>query len=146
MKTPEDICPDFPEWPKRWMGSRRDVPYGEAITAAMRPFVEHLIASGLSTRLIRRHLDNLWLLGGEIIRDVNTGGEHKRILPAHKLRQCVGVDGGPYCRHLSSDAEVRSFDATCRRLHAFLEAQNRERADKPPAATPRAAPKPARHP
>ena len=35
------------------------------------PFLLHLAESGLSKRTIQNHVDNMWLLGGEIIRDVN---------------------------------------------------------------------------
>jgi hypothetical protein len=32
----------------------------------------------------------------------------------------IGLDGGPYCRHLETEAELDSFDATCRKLFKFL--------------------------
>ncbi len=120
MKRPEDICPDFPEWPDRWHGVKKDIPYGQSILDAMRPFVEHLISRGLKEKTIRNHMDNLWLLGGEIIRDVSTCDQYD-VPPDQILRDSVGTDGGPYCRHLHSEAEVNSFDATCRKLHKFLE-------------------------
>jgi hypothetical protein len=121
MKAAEGICPDFPEWPKRWMGVEEDLSYAQAVLEAMRPFVEHLISSGLLERTIRRHMDNLWLLGGEIIRDVSMNEEYGEISPSEKLRDSVGLHGGPYCRHLNSEGEMRSFATTCRLLHVFLE-------------------------
>ena len=122
MKTPEDICPDFSEWPDRWMGVQRDKAYGQGILDAMRPFVEHLISRGLKINTIRSHMDNLWVLGGEIIRDVSTFDQYD-VPPDQNLRDSIGPDGGPYCRHLHSESEVKSFDATCRKLHKFLEAK-----------------------
>ena len=60
-----------------------------------RPFIEHLAASSLSPKTIRRHVDNLWLLGGEIIRDLNYTPALRKV-PAEKLiRDVVGADGGP---------------------------------------------------
>ena len=53
------------------MGVERDLPAGEQLLACLRPFIEHLASSSLSSKTIRRHVDNLWLLGGEIIRDLN---------------------------------------------------------------------------
>jgi hypothetical protein len=32
----------------------------------------------------------------------------------------IGPEGGPYCRHLDSEEECRSFDATCRKLYKYL--------------------------
>jgi len=114
---PEDISPDFPDWPNRWRGDDKDTPYGQGILDVMRLFVEHLIAGGLSKKTIRRHMDNLWLLGGEIIRDVNTYG-HCNVSPLKKLKECVGHDGGPYCQHIDDDeGAMNSYDATCRKLH-----------------------------
>ena len=118
--TPEGICPDFPEWPDRWMGVAADRQYGQGILDAMRPFVMHLIESGLTLKTIRRHLDRLWLLGGEVVRDVGMSDEYG-IPPAEKLAGSVDTTGGPFCRHLDSESEQRSFDATCRKLHKFLE-------------------------
>ena len=118
--TVEDICPDFAEWPDRWHGVRKDIPYGQGILAAMRPFVAHLISSGLKEKTIRKHLDNLWLLGGEIIRSVSMSEEYD-IPPAENLRRNVDKNGGLYCRDLNSETQEKSYDATCRKLHKFLQ-------------------------
>ncbi len=120
MKTFEEICPDFTEWPKRWMVIDKDIPYGRGLIEAMRLFVERLIASGLKEKTIKKHIDNLWLLGGEIIRNVSLDDEYTTP-PVKKLKQQVGLDGGPYCRHLETESELRAFDATCRKLHKFLQ-------------------------
>lgn len=122
MKTPEDICPDFLEWPHRWSGVKEDVPYGRGVLDAMRPFVVHLISQGLKETTIRNHMDNLWLLGGEIIRSASMFDEHD-ISPEENLRRNVDEGGGPYCRHLHSEYQERSYDSTCRKLHKFLRAQ-----------------------
>jgi hypothetical protein len=58
-------------WPRSWMGLEKDLPPGEELVVCFRPFIEHLAASSLSSKTIRRHVDNLWILGGEIIRDLN---------------------------------------------------------------------------
>ena len=118
--TAEDICPDFPTWPERWMGTEKDKLYGQDLLEAMRPFIEHLIMKDLKYKTIRRHMDNLWILGGEIIRSVSTYDEYDN-LAAENLRDSVGPDGGPYCRGFLCEGEITSYDATCRKLHKFLE-------------------------
>ena len=122
MKTPEDICPDFPEWPDRWHGVKQDVPYGEGILDIMRPFVISMINRGLKEKTIRNHMDNLWLLGGEIIRDVSVNEEYN-IPPEEYLRRNVDETGGPLCRHIHSEYAQASFNATCGKLHKFLNTQ-----------------------
>jgi hypothetical protein len=88
-------CRDLENWPRSWMGLEKDLPPGEALVVCFRPFIEHLAASSLSPTTIRRHVDNLWLLGGEIIRDLNYTPALRKV-PAEKLlRDVVGADGGP---------------------------------------------------
>lgn len=99
---------------------KEDIPYGQELIRLFRPFIEEMIQSGLSQKTIKRHLDNLWLLGGEIIRDVSTDDDYD-ISANTKLNDSVGPAGGPYCRHLQSDGERVSFDRTCRKLWKHLE-------------------------
>lgn len=64
-------CRDLDNWPRSWMGLEKDLPPGEQLLACFRPFIEHLASSSLSAKTIRKHVDNLWMLGGEIIRDLH---------------------------------------------------------------------------
>ena len=102
------------------MGTEKDKFYGQGLLEAMRPFIEHLIVKGLTNKTIRRHMDNLWVLGGEIIRSISTNDEYGN-LAAESLRDSVGPDGGPYCSGFQHEWEMTSYDATCRKLHKFLE-------------------------
>ena len=122
MKSPEQIEPSFPEWPVTWSGTEDDIPYGNGLIEAMRPFIIHLIDQGLKVKTVRNHMNNLWLLGGEIIRSVSTYNDYK-IPPAESLRRSVDQDGGPYCHHFTTEEELRSYDATCRKLSKFLESK-----------------------
>src|SRR5215217_7353335 len=67
----EHYCRDLSSWPRSWMGLEKDVPAGEQLVACFRPFLEYLAASDLSPKTIQKHVDNMWLLGGEFIRDLN---------------------------------------------------------------------------
>ena len=53
------------------MGLEKDLPPGEQLVAWFRPFLEYLAASDLSPNTIQKHVDNMWALGGEFIRDLN---------------------------------------------------------------------------
>jgi hypothetical protein len=114
---------DFYEWPKRWKGFPEDVPYGEGIIEIYRPFVEELL-SRYSPKTINRHLDNLWLLGGELIRKINMNPELRKKIPMDLLLDNVDEAGGPYCRHLDSEEQMRAYEATCRKLSKFLRERN----------------------
>src|SRR5438132_4707045 len=131
------------------MGLEKDLPPGEALVACFRPFIEHLASSGLAPRTIRRHVGNLWLLGGEIIRDLNYHPSQRKKTAEQLLRNAVYDDGGPLI-HNGSEEDQRSpedavqiidsvraarrvfitfggpprpmghsLDATCRKLHSF---------------------------
>ncbi len=121
MKSRIDkLWADFYEWPERWAGISEDVPCGEGIIAIYKPFVEGLL-SRLSLNTVKRHLDNLWLLGGELIREINMNPKLREKVPMDLLLANVDETGGPYCRHLDSEEQMRAYDATCKKLFKFLQ-------------------------
>lgn len=101
------------------MGWEKDLPPGERLVACFRPFLEQLASSSLSGKTIRRHVDNLWLLGGEIIRDLNQTPSLRTVAVERLLSDRIHEDGGPLI-HNASEEEQRSFDSTCRKFHRFL--------------------------
>jgi hypothetical protein len=88
-------CRDLDNWPRSWMGLEKDLPPGEELVACLRPFIEHLASSSLSPKTIRRHVGNLWMLGGEIIRDMNDTPSRRKVAANKLLRDAVHADGGP---------------------------------------------------
>jgi hypothetical protein len=100
-------------------GLEKDLPPGEQLVACFRPFIEHLASSSLSPKTIRQHVDNLWLLGGEIIRDLNYDPSQRKVAVHKLLRDAIGADGGPLIYNGSEDAQY-SLDSTCRKLYRFL--------------------------
>ena len=114
------VCPDFDAWPDRWQIMSGDRKCGLELLAFFRPFGEDLINGGLAKSTIRRHLTNVWILGGELIRIVNEDEKLRGCSAKDLIMKYVGEDGGPYCRHLESGADRNAFDATCRKLHKFL--------------------------
>ena len=100
------------------MGLEKDLPPGEELVASFRPFLEHLVGSDLSPKTIQRHVDNLWLLGGEIIRDLNQDPSLRKLSADRLVQSVIGDDGGPLI-HNGSEEEQSSFDSTCRKLHRF---------------------------
>jgi len=101
------------------MGLEKDVPPGEELLACFGPFLAHLASSRLSRKTIRKHVDNLWMLGGEIIRDLHEDSSLRKVATDRLLRHVIQADGGPLLYH-GSEEEQRSFDSTCRKLHRLL--------------------------
>lgn len=103
------------------MGWEKDVPPGEKLVALFRPFLGVLITSDLSPKTIQRHVDNLWALGGEIIRDLNENPSLRRKSIEQILNDRIDEEGGPLVYALESEEPLqRSVDSTCRKLYRFL--------------------------
>jgi hypothetical protein len=114
------------EWPNTWQIDEPDRLYGQGLLNEFRPFVTHLITvEQLSASSINRHLGNLFLLGGELISQINYFEEKRRLSPAKFLDQSIFEDGGPLCRHVA-DYQQAQYDATCRKLYAFRHSRRPE--------------------
>lgn len=112
---------DLDDWPRSWMGWEKDVPSGQELVACFRPFIAQLADSRLAPKTIRRHVDNLWRLGGRIITDLNeTPKLRKQPVRAVLWRAIDDDEGGPLINGSMDEQEQRSFDATCRKLRRFL--------------------------
>src|SRR5947199_10642171 len=86
---------DVADWPRSWMGFEEDLPPGEKLVACFRPFVEHLACSDLSHKTIQKHVDNLWALGGEIIRYLHEDPSLRRKDIKQILDERIDEEGGP---------------------------------------------------
>jgi hypothetical protein len=117
----EHYCRDLNSWPRSWMGEEEDIPPGEKLVACFRPFLQALAASDLSPKTIQKHVDNLWALGGEIIRNLNETPSLRRKGIEEILDDRIDDEGGPLVYALESEEQQqRSLDSTCRKLYLFL--------------------------
>ena len=106
------------------MGEEKDLPVGRRLVECFMPFLLHLVTSGLSKKTIQNHVDNMWVLGGEIIRDVNNHPSMRKIAAEKLIRDVIHDDGGPLI-HNGWEDEQRSFDSTCRKFYRFLSQSQR---------------------
>lgn len=101
------------------MGDERDLVPGQQIVGYLTPFLLDLAGSGLSKKTIRKHIDNLWVLGGEIIRDLQETPKLRK-KPLNKLIDHLLDNDGPLIYHCDSEEQQRSFESTCRKLRRYL--------------------------
>jgi hypothetical protein len=113
-------CPDLDNWPRSWRYEQADLAVGQQIVQVLTPFLLHLLDQGLARATVRRHRDNLWLLGGELIRLRYEDDEVAQQDVTVALQQLVDRDGGPLVCPRISESEQESLDATCRKLHRFM--------------------------
>lgn len=112
---------DFEEidnWPNSWKIGDQDVEYGRNIIKIMKPFLLALLGS-LSSRTVKRHADNLWVLGGYAIELVTVYDEKRHGEPCFFLATLIDSFDGPHIRDFSEE-EQRSFDCTCRKFYKYL--------------------------
>ena len=79
-----------------------------------------MTCTDLSPKTVQKHVDNLWVLGGEIIRDLNETPSLRKKNIEQVLFDVIDDDGGPLIYGVSSEQQQRSFDSTCCKFHRFL--------------------------
>lgn len=102
------------------MGDEPDRVVGTAIVTILKPFIEHLIQQGLTKRTLKRHVDNLWALGGEIITAINWDESLRKQSAKDLVMNAIDEEGGPLLRNPLNPDEQKPFDSTCRKLNKFL--------------------------
>src|SRR5208282_3550829 len=116
----QTYCPDLDQWPRSWAYEACDIPPGLRMVECFKPFLHDLLALQLSRKSLRRHRDNIWALGGEVISRLQINSDLRRQPIEQVVLDLIGDDGGPLLSHGQSEAEQRSFDTTCRKLFRFM--------------------------
>jgi hypothetical protein len=80
-----------------------------------RPFLEHLAASNLSPKTIQKHVDNMWALGGEFIRDLHNDPPLRR-RPVDQVIFKIIEYGGPLLYHGGEDQQITAAKISRGRL------------------------------
>ena len=114
--------PDLDEWPDSWMIDQQDRAMGKSIVTVLTPFIEHLINQGLTKRTVKRHVYNLWALGGEIITEINWDESLRKQSAKILMSNAIDEEGGPLLGNPLDPDDQKHFDSTCRKLYKFLSA------------------------
>ena len=114
---------ELASWPNIWAVQHSDVAIGHRIVESVQPFLVDLLQQGLADKTLARHLDHLQMLGGEIIRRRQNDPDLATQPGGDLLLNFVEEDGGPLIWPRITEAAQNSFDATCRKLHRFLNQQ-----------------------
>jgi hypothetical protein len=108
-------CPNLEQWPTSWMYEARNLLPGQQMVECFKPFLRHLLRSKLSGRTLRKHRNNLWLLGGKIIANPHESPRLRKRPMEQVVFAALSDEGGPLISHGPFDEqEQRSFDSTCR--------------------------------
>lgn len=107
------------EWTDSWAFVKNDIEYGEELIKLMRPFIEELLNSLYSYKTIKNHIDNLWILGGFIVKHINLYEKDRNVVPFFLLPRFIDSIDGPLIDDFS-ESEQERFDRICRKFYKFL--------------------------
>lgn len=113
-------CPDLADWPGSWEIDDGDAIIGSRIIELLKPFLIDLLAHGRDRKTLVRHRDNIWLLGGEMIRRRYEDPDCAKLALNELLIALIDEDGGPFIGSSISASDQDAFDATCRKLYRFM--------------------------
>lgn len=117
------LSPGLAAWPEQWKIEHNDIAIGQRIVDSIQPFLFDRLEHGFAGTTIARHRDHLHMLGGEIIRRRHDDPDLAKQPVRDLLSDLVEEDGGPLIWPRITESEQRAFDATCRKLHCFLNQQ-----------------------
>lgn len=115
-----EYCPDLAQWPQRWQIDEQDIAAGQRIVQFLTPFLLYLLDERLAIKTLHRHRDHLRMLGGELIRRRYEDDKLKKMPVGKAIAELIEEEGGPLIWPRITEAEQNSFDATCRKLHKYL--------------------------
>jgi hypothetical protein len=116
----EKLLAPLKEWPDSWTMDDTDIEIGQELAEEFKQFLANLHSQGLAARTVTRHRGNLWVLGGELVRQFHLRRAPRRIEARQLLLDAVSDDGGPLLRHDYTELGQREFDGTCRMLALSL--------------------------
>ena len=97
---------------------------GRPTVECFKSFLRHLLSLKPSRKTLHKHRDNLWLLGGQLIRDLHEAPRLRKRPIEEVVLTALDDEGGPLISHGACEDQQRSFDATCRKLYHFLKDSN----------------------
>ena len=90
----QSYCPDLDQWPGSWAYEPRDIPPGLRMVECFKPFLREMLSLSLSRQTLRRHRDNIWVLGGEVIRRLQMDSSLRRRPIQQVVLELIDDDGG----------------------------------------------------
>ena len=115
-----EYCKDIDKWADSWKIDEGDSKIGCAIVGQFKPFLISLIEKGLSKKTVKLYRDYLWVLGGELIRQINEDESERRLSARELISKHVDDCGGPYWRHAYNEADEEKYNSACKKFFRFM--------------------------
>ena len=108
------------DWPTSWEISEEDLRVGKAIVEQFKLFLISGIEKGRSKRTVKKNANYLWVLGGELIRQLNENDRNRRLLAKKLILKYIDGSGGPYWRHARDEIEHSQYNSVCKQFFKFI--------------------------
>ncbi len=118
-------CKDIENWPDRWKISKQDLAIGQSIRDQLKPFLISHIEKGRSKRTVKMYASYLWVLGGELIWQLNEDESERGLLVKDLILKYIDDSGGPYWLHARDESEHVQYDSVCRQFFKFMTQNSR---------------------
>jgi len=115
-----EYCKDINGWPKSWRIEHVDIKFGEELLNEFKSFLIEKIEQGRAKNTIKIYARYLWVLGGEIISQINTDDYDRKLMPRDVLLNSLDESGGPYWPGAFDELQHRRYDSICRLLYKFM--------------------------
>lgn len=111
---------ELDDWPSSWEIEQRDREVGKAITKEFTSFLLSKIQQGRAKRTLNNYTRYLWILGGELIRQINDYEPDRKLSARELILDSICGEGGPLWLSAFDEDENKQFDAVCRMLYKFM--------------------------
>jgi hypothetical protein len=115
-----NYCKNIDDWPNQWEIDQSDVKMGQAINKYFKLFLLDKIDNGISKKTIKIYANYLWVLGGELIRQINDDDDERSLSAKDLILKYVDDGGGPYWRHAVNENDHAKYDSVCKQLFKFI--------------------------
>jgi hypothetical protein len=111
--TLEDEYLDIDHWPTVWRVESDDLKRGKDMVDLFNFFLAHQLTLARSRKTLRVHRDNVYALGGQMIRLWHDMPRLRKRGIVRMLLEAIGDDGGPVVYPPLTEPDQRSLDSTC---------------------------------
>jgi len=90
-----EYCKNINQWSSQWEIGKADLKTGQSIVDQFKPFLMDSIEKGRSKKTIKTYAQYLWVLGGELIRQINDDPHERRLSARNLILKYIDDSGGP---------------------------------------------------
>ena len=120
QQNPTDLlnqyCKGIEDWPDSWAGSDLDIQIGKELIEEFKSLLLDRIQKNRAKSTIKIYAGYLWVLGGELIRQIHYDENNRKLSARQLILKYVSDDGGPSWQHARDTLDHGRYDSVCRQM------------------------------